>query len=72
MDAFDEVFLIIGTVTDVSKHEENEDLDLVIGPRKVPPTFREVEVTQGRRAVTTKVLFSCIGRANFQICGLNP
>ena len=51
LDEFEEVFLIIGTLTDMTTTEK----DTIIGPKKVPGIYREVEVSQGRHAVLSQV-----------------
>lgn len=66
---FDEVFLIAGTLMDKTEGDEEDAGDTIFGPRKIPPTFVEVEVTQGRNAVITKVSF--VGRGTLQYALLN-
>ncbi|OQV13055.1 putative Sodium/hydrogen exchanger 10 [Hypsibius exemplaris] len=50
LDEFEDVFLIIGTLTDVTTTEKNA----LIGPRKISAVYRELEVSQGRAAILNK------------------
>ncbi|XP_055341076.1 sodium/hydrogen exchanger 10-like isoform X2 [Paramacrobiotus metropolitanus] len=54
LEEFDEIFLITGTLTDMTGEDEDDDGEYIIGPRKVPASFREVQVTQGRKEVRSK------------------